>query len=306
MGTCDWIPRAGLLGMVSPRRLMTIDLMLHMIGFQGELPEAIALAHQNRFESVAPDAGYLARLSDGQVHELLGDLQRKGLIFGAARLAIDFRGDEDRFEAGIKDLTEIAKALERARVTRTGTYIKPSHETLTYRAIFKQHVRRLGVMARVLGDHGLRFGLEYVAPRTSWTSARHSFIHTMAETRELIAEIGQANVGLVLDSWHWYHAEETEADLLALTDQDVVACEINDAPAGIPRAQQMDMSRELPGATGIINIKTFLGALAKIGYNGPVRAEPFNAELRKLALPQAVAAVAQALKKTFDLIDTAR
>ena len=28
----------------------------------------------------------------------------------------------------------------------------------------------------------------------------------MAEMRELIGEINQSNVGMVLDSWHWYHA----------------------------------------------------------------------------------------------------
>ena len=45
---------------------------------------------------------------------------------------------------------------------------------------------------------GLRFGMEYVGPKTLWASARHSFVHTMVETRELIAEIGQDHVGLVL------------------------------------------------------------------------------------------------------------
>jgi hypothetical protein len=29
-------------------------------------------------------------------------------------------------------------------------------------------------------------------------------------------------------------------------------------------------------------VKTFLGALITIGYDGPVRAEPFKAELRRM------------------------
>jgi sugar phosphate isomerase/epimerase len=280
---------------------MTIDLLMHALGFQAELPEAVDLAHKNGFASVAPDALYLAKLSDAQMCDLRADLKGKGLVFGAARLAVDFRGDEAAFATALQELPALARGLQRAGCTRTGTYIKPSHETLTYLANFKQHARRLRAMARILGDHDLRFGLEYVAPRTSWTAARHPFIHTMAEARELIAEIGCPNVGLVLDSWHWYHAEETEQDILSLSNTDVVACDLNDAPAEIRLDQQMDLSRELPCTTGVIDVKTFLGALVKIGFDGPVRCEPFNAEFRKLPKPKAVAVAARAMQKAFAL-----
>jgi sugar phosphate isomerase/epimerase len=155
----------------------------------------------------------------------------------------------------------------------------------------------------VLGDHGLRFGLEYVGPKTSWTSAKYPFIHTMAEARELIAEIHRERVGLVLDSWHWYTAGDTTADLLALENRDVVACDLNDAPAGIPVDQQIDSRRELPCATGVIDLKAFLGALMKIGYDGPVRAEPFKAELKSMPKEEAVGLTAEALRKAIALVE---
>jgi sugar phosphate isomerase/epimerase len=281
---------------------MLTELNMHMIGFQAELPEAIALAHANRFDSVAPDAGYLGKLSDGQLHDLLADLRTRGLRFGAARLMMDFRGDEATFAAGLKELPAFARALQRAGCNRVGTHIKPNHANLTYLTNFQQHVRRLRSIARILADHGQRFGIEYIAPRTSWTAAQHPFIHTLAEVRELIAEIGCATVGVVLDSWHWYHAGETEADLLALSNRDIVAIDLNDAPLGIPRDQQLDLSRELPSATGVIDLKTFLGALVKIGYDGPVRPEPFNAELRKLPRAEAVVAAGRAMRQAFALI----
>jgi sugar phosphate isomerase/epimerase len=118
----------------------------------------------------------------------------------------------------------------------------------------------------------------------------------------LIAEIGRDNVGLVLDSWHWYTAHETGEDLRSLSNQDVVACDLNDAPAGIPIDQQQDNTRELPAATGVIDLKTFLGALVAIGYDGPVRAEPFNKALNALDDEPAVQQTAEALKKAFALI----
>jgi sugar phosphate isomerase/epimerase len=298
-----WLAVGGTLHAAAAQRKMTIDLVCGMIGVQASLPDAIALAQQHGFESVAPDANYLAKLADAQLQELLADLKNKGLVWGAAGLPVDFRGDQAKFEGGLKGLPAAAKALQRARVTRVGTWLRPSHQSLTYLANFKQHVQRLREIAAILGDHGLRLGLEYVGPKTSWTASKYAFIHTMPETRELIAEIGRDNVGFVLDSWHWYNAGETVADLLTVSNKDVVACDLNDAPAGIPREQQVDSRRELPAATGVIDLKGFLSALVQIGYDGPVRAEPFNAALRKLPRAEAVAATAQAMKKAFALIE---
>ena len=286
-----------------PGRKMTIDLVCGAIGVRADQKKSIDLAHRHGFESVAPSAGDLGRLSDGELKRLQDDMQAKGLVFGAAGMPVDFRSDEDKFRSGMKNLPGAAAALERAGVTRVGTWLRPSHDRLTYTANFKQHARRLREIAKVLGDHGLRFGLEYVGPKTSWTAGRHSFVHSMAETKELIAAIGQSNMGFVLDSWHWYTAHENEADLLSLKNRDVVAVDLNDAPKGLAIDEQIDSRRELPSATGVIDLKVFMNALQKIGYDGPVRAEPFNAPLRKLPPEEAVAATAAAMKKAFTLIE---
>ena len=71
---------------------------------------------------------------------------------------------------------------------------------------------------------------------------------------------------------------------------------------GFPIDQQKDLVRDLPCATGVIDLKTFLNALVKIGYDGPIRAEPFKAELRKMPPEQAVALTAKAMKQAFALV----
>src|SRR5205814_10250833 len=96
--------------------------------------------------------------------------------------------------------------------------------SLTYLANFRLHAHRMRESAKVLGDHGIRLGLEYVAPKTSWTARRYPFIHTMAEMKDLIAEIGRDNVGFLLDTWHWYTAQETVAALLTLRGNEVLLC----------------------------------------------------------------------------------
>jgi sugar phosphate isomerase/epimerase len=124
----------------------------------------------------------------------------------------------------------------------------------------------------------------------------------MSEMKELIAVTGGNNVVLQLDSWHWFNAEETAQDILSLRGEDVIAVDLNDAPAGLTLDQYRDDHRELPAATGVIPIKQFLDALVQIGFDGPIQAEPFNAALRALPLDQACAAASVAMKKAFSTV----
>ncbi len=281
---------------------MTVDLVCGAIGVSANQLEAVELAARHGFQSVGADAGYLASLPEEKMAELKALLQAKGLRWGAAGLPVEFRQDDSKFQEGLKNLPAVASALERAGVERISTWLSPCDGKLTYMRNFRQHAGRLRQVAGVLREHKVRLGLEYVGPRTSWTSRRFPFIHTLAEMQDLIEEIGTGNVGLLLDSWHWWHAGDSVPDILALRARDVIAVDLNDAPAGVPKEQQMDNRRELPCATGVIPVGQFLNALNRIGYDGPVRAEPFNQMVNKMGKDEACAAAASALKKAFALV----
>lgn len=284
------------------KRKFTIDLCPGRVGIRTGQDDTIALAKKFGYESVEPFGAHLAGL--GQDAKAYTDrLAKDGLVWGAAGLSVEFRKDDATFRAGLKELPSICKGLKTAGVIRVGTWLRPNHAELSYLANFRQHARRLKQIAKILGDHGLRFGLEYVGPRTLWTAAKHPFIHTMVETKQLLERIGESNVGFVLDSWHWFTAEETVADLMTLTNADIVAVDLNDAPTGIDVSQQIDNRRELPAATGVIDVKAFLQALVDIGYDGPVRAEPFNRPLNALDNEPAAEQTANAIRKAFAQLD---
>ncbi|MSU51237.1 MAG: sugar phosphate isomerase/epimerase [Opitutus sp.] len=270
---------------------MTIALTPGSIGVtvksQKELND---LAHRHRFESVEPRGDEVAAMSAAQISEMLADLKSKQLAWASPGLPVDFRKDEQAFKDGLVKLPKIAAGLQRAGANRMGTWLSPSHDQLTYHTNFKLHVARLREVATVLKDHGIRLGLEYVGTQLLLVGKKYPFVHTMAETRELIAAIGTGNVGLVLDTWHWWTAGDTGADILALKNEDVVSVDLNDAPKGISKEQQHDNERELPVATGLIDIATFLTALSTIGYTGPARPEPFNKALNALDNDAACAA----------------
>ena len=294
------------IGLAAPafvaKRKFTMYLTPGAIGVNGNQTEVIELAAKHVFESVQPNSGYLTSLEDAGRKQLAAMMQDKGIVWGAAGLTVEFRKDEDTFKAGLKELPAIARAMQLAGVDRVSTWLMPRHDELTYVDNFRQHARRLRECVKILGYHGQRFGMEYVGPKTLWASARYSFIHSMAETKNLIAEIGEDNVGFVLDSWHWYTAHETVDDLMTLTNKDIVACDLNDATTGLEIDAQIDNQRELPSATGVIDLKAFLGALVEIGYDGPVRSEPFNKPLNSLDNDPACAATSAAMKTAFALV----
>jgi sugar phosphate isomerase/epimerase len=284
------------------KRGMTINLMPGMIGVRANQRELIELAHGHGFESVEPLGAELARMGEAEIKDLLKTMRSKGVVFGAAGLPVDFRGEESKFEEGLKNLPKIADALKMAEVTRVGTWITPGSNSLTHLQNLKQHGKRLKTIADILAERNIRLGLEYVGTKTLRDRYQFEFVHTMAETKELIAEIGAKNVGFVLDSWHWWNANETDEEILTLKAEQIVACDLNDAPAGIPKEQQIDGKRELPMATGVIPVGSFLNALQKLGYDGPVRAEPFNKALNDLENEEACAKTFEAMQKAFALI----
>jgi 2-keto-myo-inositol isomerase len=272
------------------------------IGVKANQEEAIALAAQHRYEAVEPYGEQLAHASDEEFQMVLAHLNEKGLVWGAAGLPMEFRREEEKFKTGLDSLPRVAAALQKAGVTRMGTWLSPGHTSLTYLQNFKQHTERLRAIAMVLKDHDLRLGLEYVGTITSRQRSRYTFIHTMAEMFELISAIGTGNVGLVLDSWHWWQAGDTVEDIAKLRGEQIISVDLNDAPLNLPREQQLDGKRELPAATGVIDHAGFLKALVQIGYSGPVRPEPFNKALNDLENEPACAAASAALHKAFAVI----
>jgi len=286
----------------APERKFYAILSLGRLGFHATFPDSVELATKHGFEGLDPDAGYLASLNDSAMRSLLDDLKKRNLKFGAAGLPVEFRKDSDTFNSDLKKLPATAAVLQRAAISRVNTWIMPCSDDLTYLQNFRQHAERLRRCAQVLADHGQKLGLEYVSPRTLWRSQKHPFIHTMSEVKELLSAIGTANLGIQLDSWHWFNAQETQQDLLTLRGQDVITVDLNDAPAGLTIDQYRDDHRELPAATGVIPVKQFVDALLQIGYDGPIQAEPFNAALRALPIEQACGAASAAMKKAFSLM----
>jgi len=262
--------------------------------------EAIGAAKLGGFAGIELRAPEVADLIESHgvdaVRTLLGEAGVRAAVWG---LGMDIRGDDAAWDGALVALRRNAAAMAAIDCTRVTTVLFSGSNERDYDANWRFHIARLKPVAAVLAEHGCSLGLEYLGPQTIHKNFQYPFVHTMAKALELGAAIGP-NVGLLLDCWHWYTAGDDLAVIRAARAAQIVHVHINDAPTGIPIAEQIDNRRALPGETGVIDIAGFFGALQSIGYDGPVTAEPFKRELGDLPNDAArLATIRESIAKVF-------
>lgn len=283
------------------KRNFKICLNPGAIGVKANQEQLLAFAKKYNFEAMVALTDELNKWDSSQRKDFVDKMKDMNIHWGASFLPLDFRKDQKTFEEGLKELPLHARTLQSVGGGRMSTWIMPTHDALTYRENFQLHAERLQQVANILGHYGIRFGLEYVGPKTLMARDRHPFVHSMRETKELIEAMGEPNVGFVLDSYHWHCAQEGASDILTLDKEQIVTVDLNDAVAGRDVYHQIDNERELPGRSGVIDIKAFIQALKTMGYDGPVRAEPFNKVLNEMGDDEAIRSTFDAMKAVCDL-----
>ena len=273
------------------------------IGVRANQRQALEYAVKYGFDSITPSLGEFENKSASEIREWVATMKEKGIRYGSGGLPVEFRRDQDRFEKDLSQLPKRAGILRQMGVGRTATWITPGHRQLTYLQQFEMLKKRFREVAKILKDHDISLGLEFVGPRTSRARSRFPFICTQIGMMELADAIGTGNVGLLLDSWHWYTSHGTLDELLQLSSKDVVHVHVNDAPADIDVDKQMDNRRQLAVTSGVIDMKGFINALVKIGYDGPVECEPFDQELRKMDDDPALRETKDSLDRVWALIE---
>jgi len=264
------------------------------VGIQVSFRDGLALAERHGFggfdAQLAPLHDEVTRQGAAAVRDLY--LQR-GLRIGAWNLPfLPYRVTEAEWRDGLAKLPAQLASASALGARRAGMWILSGSDERAFDDNFAFHVARFQPIARLLADHGIRLGLEFIGPATSQRVFKHPFIRSVAETLQLARAIGP-NCGLLIDAWHWHAAGGTRADLRGLTRELLVHVHVDDAPAGVPLADLIDNRRKLPGTTGVIDIDGFMQALADANYDGPVTAEPFDPEINALPAEEAAARTAK-------------
>lgn len=135
--------------------------------------------------------------------------------------------------------------------------------------IITESVRVLNEMGDIAVEHGVSLAFEFLG-QTDCS------VQTLDLAGEIIEKVDRYNVGLVLDSFHFYAGGSTFDAIDALDARKLFIFHINDAE-DLPREQLTDAQRLYPGE-GILPLAEIKSHLDKIGYDRMVSIEIFRPE----------------------------
>lgn len=222
--------------------------------------------------AAAKTAGRAATLA------LLAELKIKPTIVNLPMTRpLPFAGEQAAFQEALTQLAEDA-AFTAAIGCQKMMVVLPASTAMDrqeQRALAKD---RLAAVAEVLQRSQIRLGLEFLGPLYFRTGRAGGppvspFIWNMPDALALAKDCG-ANVGVILDAWHWHHSGSTAADILAADKSRIVHLHVSDAKAGPPEDVR-DNQRLMPGE-GVIDLMGFFKSLAQIGYADGVSPEPLG------------------------------
>ena len=243
------------------------------------------------FARVAHAAGYAgvdllhAEVFDmgaAKVVELLAGLNLKPSVVA---LPVEFRKDDAAFEESMRKLPGAAAFAKAIGCPRMSTWV-PSWCELPRAEQETVWRKRFQAINRALEPHGVRLGLEYLGPLHLRNRGPHQFLYRHSDMLAFAKSCG-AQIGLLVDSWHWHHAGGTTADIASTPLADLVHVQAADAP-NLPPEKILDGERLMPGE-GIIDFASFFGALRKAGYRDGVSPEVFGRGLKDMAPEQGAA-----------------
>lgn len=234
-------------------------------------------ASQAGFEAVELPIDWAQEYAEEHSMMALRDLfDEKKLRPASFFLPTEWRRDEATWRADLEKLPTICAFAAQLGLTRTVTWM-PARLDLPYREAVEWVADRLRPAVDICVQQGILLGLEYVAPQGGF-SAAYKFITTMGELWDLLEAIDRPNVGVLLDSYHWYVGQSDPADLKGLSAERIAQVHLNDADPTLPREELKDLERLLPGE-GCIDLAGFLRAIKSTGYNDTVSVETFDQSL---------------------------
>ncbi|MDY0394126.1 sugar phosphate isomerase/epimerase family protein [Virgibacillus halophilus] len=241
------------------------------LGNLKNLETHIILAAKNDIDVVDTDGNALRELIEAKgIEGAKQFLQENQVQIGAIQFPVDWRNSDDAFYNDLPDLLEDAKIAKAFGCKIFNTFFMPSTDQDPLQHLMKL-TNRIKICAQMIKGYGCNIALEFVGPYHMRKLFKNEFIWDLPTTLEWIDMIGEPNVGVLLDSIHWYTSGGKIEDITAIDPAKIAYVHINDGPE-LPRKEILDNGRLYPGE-GIIDLVGFLKALKDVGYAGVVSQE---------------------------------
>lgn len=135
--------------------------------------------------------------------------------------------------------------------------------------VIDESARVLDELGRIAERYGVALAFEFLG-QTDCS------VQTLPQAAEIAGRVGRDNVGLVIDSFHFYAGGSKVESIDALDARKLFIFHINDAE-DLPLEQLEDRHRLLPGL-GILPLREIVSALRRINYDRVTSVEIFRPE----------------------------
>ena len=211
---------------------------------------------------------YLNTNSVADLRNLLGEHHVRPLSINSIE-HITFRSAQDysRIKDQCEELSAVAEALECPYVVVVPGRLPPTPPGR--QEIVDESARVLDELGTIAERHRVALGFEFLG-QTDCS------VQTLDLANEIVTRVDRGNVGLVIDSFHFYAGGSTIERIGTVDPGKLFIFHINDAE-DLPRQQLQDAHRLLPGL-GILPLKEMLQAFRRIGYDRVASIEIFRPE----------------------------
>ena len=249
-----------------------------LLGFNGAttmkatLPEDIVAAGKAGFKALEIWAAkmdtYLANRSLDDLNAIFTEHRLQPVSINSIEF-VTFRSADDYalIQARCHELCARADALGCDKIV-----VVPSPTPkggVSWEEIKAESVRVLHDLADIAAPYGVQLAYEFLG--FGWCSVR-----TLGQCWEIVQAVNRPNVGLVVDTCHFYAGGSELSSLEAVDPKKLLIFHINDVEARL-RDTIEDAHRLLPGE-GVIPLDDILSRLKTIGFDGLCSIELFRAE----------------------------
>lgn len=210
---------------------------------------------------------YLAQHSLNELAALFAAHQVQPLALDAL-VFVGWRGSEyPQVQEQCRRFSAIARAVGCPTIVTVPSPLPD--RSLTWAEIKSEYVRVLRDLGAIAAAEGVRLAFECLG--FGWSSIR-----TPRALSEIVSEVDQPNVGITLDTAHFYGGGGLLSEISALNPARIFAVHLADLE-DLPKEAITDANRLFPGQ-GVVPLGDILAALKQIGYRGHASIELFRPE----------------------------
>jgi 2-keto-myo-inositol isomerase len=236
---------------------------------KADLATDIVVAGKTGFDFVEIWAGKLIGYLDrGGVRALRRDLRQAGVtaatLNSVERITFNDPSGHIRMLEEFRRLCRVAAAIDCETILVVPS---PRPKRVSAAAIEQESIRVLRELSRIAEPHGVRLAYEFLG-------FADCTVNSLAQCATIVEKVARPNVGLVLDTFHFFAGGSTLASIRGVDPRQIFMVHLNDVERA-PRRKMHDALRLYPGK-GIIPLRAILRELRAIGYTGKMSVEIFR------------------------------